>query len=167
MFVDEELRNRYQLRSVSRGMWRNVVLAVVLAGMLAGCSRGGAANAPLTAGTPSEGQVVSDRGVAGAAAGIVTGRVFTTACGGPAASSCSLRVYRGSLAFCSTMDEKSLCPTAHVDGTGHYTIRLRPGRHALIPASGNGNVVYVKPRWVVVHSGQTTTVNINGGNLMS
>ena len=110
---------------------------------------------------------MSDRGVAGAAAGIVTGRVFTTACGGPAASSCSLRVYRGSLAFCSTMDEKRLCATAKVDGSGHYTIRLRPGRHALIPDPGNGNVVYVKPRWVVVHSGQTTTVNINGGNLMS
>ncbi|HWG82234.1 MAG TPA: hypothetical protein VN686_04395 [Gaiellales bacterium] len=147
-------------------MWRNVLLGVVLAGMLAGCSRGGA-NVPLTAGTGPEGQVVSDRGVAGAAAGIVTGRVFTTACGGPAASSCSLRVYRGSLAFCSTMDEKRLCPTAKVDGSGHYTIRLRPGRHALIPDPGNGNVVYVKPRWVVVHSGQTTTVNINGGNLMS
>jgi len=146
-------------------MWRNVLLGVVLAGMLAGCSRGGA-NVPLTAGTGPEGQVVSDRGVAGAAAGIVTGRVFTTACGGPAASSCSLRVYRGSLAFCSTMDEKRLCPTAKVDGSGHYTIRLRPGRHALIPAPGNGNVVYVKPRWIVVESGQTMSVNINGGNMM-
>jgi hypothetical protein len=133
-------------------MWRTVLLGMVLAGMLAGCIRGAA--------------VVSDRGVAGRAAGIITGRVFTTACGGPAASSCSLRVYRGSLAFCSTMNEKGPCPTAHVDGTGHYTIRLRPGRHALIPAPGNGNVVYVKPRWVAVESGQTTTVNINGGNLM-
>jgi len=143
-------------------------LGLVLVGVLAGCSRGGA-NGPLTANTLSaqpEGQVVSDRGVAGVTAGIVTGRVFTTACGGPAASSCSLRVYRGSLAFCSTMDEKSLCPTAHVDGSGHYIIRLQPGRHALIPAPGNGNVVYVKPRWVVVESGHTTTVNINGGNLM-
>ena len=149
-------------------MWRNVLLGIVVAGMLAGCSRG-AANGPLTVGTRpdlSEGQVASDRGVAGATAGIIIGRVFTTACGGPAASSCSLRVYRGSLAFCSTMDEKSLCPTAHVDGRGHYTIRLRPGRHALIPDPGNGNVVYVKPRWVVVQSGQTTAVNINGGNLM-
>jgi hypothetical protein len=143
-------------------------LGLVLAGVLAGCSRGGA-NGQLTAGTlsaQSEGQVLSDRGVAGVTAGIITGRVFTTACGGPAASSCSLRVYSGSLAFCSTMNEKSLCPTAHVDGSGHYTIRLRPGRHALIPAPGNGNVVYVKPRWVVIQSGQTTTVNINGGNLM-
>jgi len=58
------------------------------------------------------------------------------------------------------------CPSARVDGSGHYTIRLRPGRHALIPAPGNGNVVSVKPRWVVVRSGQTTAVNINGGNLM-
>ena len=147
-------------------MWRTVLLGVVLAGVLAGCSRGGTANGPLTAGTLSRGQVVSDRGVAGAAAGFITGRVFTTACGGPAASSCSLRVYRGSLAFCTTMDEKSLCPTAHIDGSGHYTIRLQPGRHTLIPAPGNGNVVYVKPRWVAVESGQTTTVNINGGNLM-
>jgi hypothetical protein len=78
-----------------------------------------------------------------------------------------LRVYRGSLVFCFTMNEKSVCPMARVDRTGHYTITLRPGRHALIPAPGNGNVVYVKPRWVVVQSGQTTTVNINGGNLMS
>ena len=149
-------------------MWRNVQVGVVLVGVLAGCSRDGAIG-PLTAGTrpaSSEGKVVSDRGVAGATAGIITGRVFTTACGGPAGSPCPLRVYRGSLAFCSTMDEKSLCPMAHVDGSGHYTIRLRPGRHALIPAPGNGDVVSVKPRWVVVESGQTTTVNINGGNLM-
>jgi hypothetical protein len=111
-----------------------------------------------------------DGGVAGVIAraddGIIKGRVFTTACGGPAGSPCPLRVYRGSLAFCPTMDEKGLCPTAYVDGRGHYTISLRPGRHALIPAPENGNVVSVKPRWVVVQSGHTTTVNIDGGNLM-
>jgi len=149
-------------------MWRTILLGVVLVGVLAGCSRGGA-NGPLTAGTRpalSEGQVVSDRGVASATAGIITGRVFTTACGGPAALSCSLRVYRGSLAFCSSMHVIGPCPSARVDGSGHYTIRLRPGRHALIPAPGNGNVVSVKPRWVVVRSGQTTAVNITGGNLM-
>ena len=145
---------------------------VVLAEVLAGCSLGDGRGAGSTSGSPpalSEGQVVSDREVAigpAQADGIIKGRVFTAACGEPAASSCPLRVYRGSLVFCSTMNEKSLCPTARVDRTGHYTITLRPGRHALIPAPGNGNVVYVKPRWVVVQSGQTTTVNINGGNLM-
>ena len=149
-------------------MWRSVLVGLVLVGVLAGCSRGGA-NGPLTAGTRpalSGGQVVSDRGVAALAAGIITGRVFTTACGGPAASSCPLRVYRGSLAFCPTMSFIGPCPSASVDGTGHYTIALRPGWHALIPAPGNGNVVEVQPRGVLVHSGQTTTVNINGGNRM-
>ena len=149
-------------------MWRSVFLGLVLAGMLAGCSRGGA-NGPLTAGTrpaQSEGQVVSATGVASVTAGIVTGRVSTTACGGPAATSCSLRVYRGSLAFCPTMNTIGPCPSARVDSTGHYTIALRPGWHALIPAPGNGNVVEVQPRSVLVRSGQTTTVNINGGNLM-
>lgn len=153
-------------------MWRSALLGIVLAGVLGGCNRDGA-NGGLTGAAmpaPSEGQV-SDGSVAGATArpddGIVKGRVFTTACGGPAGSPCPLRVYHGSLAFCPTMHTKGPCPSARVDSTGHYTIALRPGRHALIPAPGNGNVVYVKPRWVVVQSGQTTIVNINGGNLMS
>src|SRR6478735_7460226 len=98
--------------------------------------------------------------------GIVAGRVFTTACGGPAGSPCPLRVYRGSLVFCARVHPIGQCPSARVDGTGHYRIALRPGRRALIPAPGNGNVVQVKPRWVVVVAGQTRTLNINGGNLM-
>lgn len=78
---------------------------VVLAEVLAGCSLGDGRGAGSTSGSPpalSEGQVVSDRGVAigpAQADGIIKGRVFTAACGGPAASSCPLRVYRGSLVF--------------------------------------------------------------------
>jgi hypothetical protein len=128
------------------------MLGVVLAGVLAGCSLGGGSGAGSTSGTLPD--------------GIVKGRVVTTACGGPAASSCELQVYRGSLAFCPTMNSSGPCPSARVDRTGRYSITLRPGRHYLIPASGSGNVVVVKPRWVAVRSGQTTTVNINGGNLM-
>lgn len=164
-------RNYSEASGVVGCMWRSLLLGVVLAGLLTGCSRGGA-NGPLTAGTLpalSEGQV-SDGGVAGVTArpddGIVKGRVFTTACGGPAASSCPLRAYRGSLEFCSKKLVIGPCPTARVDATGHYSITLRPGRHYLYPAAGSGNVVYVKPRLVVVRSGQTTTLNINGGNLM-
>jgi hypothetical protein len=144
----------------------------VLAEVLAGCSLGGGSGAGSTSGTLpalSEGQVVSDRGIAIGPAqpdGIIKGRVFTTACGGPAASSCPLRVYRGSLVFCSKMNVNGICPSARVDATGHYRIALRPGRHALISAPGNGNVVQVKPRWVVVVAGQTRTLNITGGNLM-
>jgi hypothetical protein len=154
-----------------RGMWRTVFLGLVVTGVMAGCSRGGASG-PLTAGTRpalSEAHVVSDRGVAGVTAqpdGTIQGRVFTTACGGPAGSSCPLRVYRGSLVFCPTMNSIGPCPSARVDSTGHYTIALRPGWHALIPAPGNGNVVEVQPRGVLVQSGQTTTVNIDGGNRM-
>ena len=138
-------------------MWRSVLLGVVLAGVLAGCS--------LTGGNDNMGRLSSGESIP--QYGVIKGRVFTTACGGPAGSPCPLRVYRGSLAFCPTMSVKGPCPSACVDATGHYRIALRPGRHALIPAPGNGNVVYVKPRWVVVRSGQTTTANINGGNLMS
>ena len=98
--------------------------------------------------------------------GTIEGRVFTTACGGPAASSCVTANYRGSLVFCKTMNQIGLCPSAHVDRRGHYEIRLTPGRYALIPAPGNGNVVRVKPRWVSVSEGRTT-VRINGGNSMS
>lgn len=137
-------------------MWRSVLLGVVLAGVLAGCSlNGGSDNLP----GPSSGDGVPQYGV-------IKGRVFTTACGGPAASSCSLRVYRGSLVFCSKMGQIGVCPSARVDATGHYRIALRPGRHALMTAPGNGNVVTVKARWVVVVAGQTRTLNINGGNLM-
>ena len=98
--------------------------------------------------------------------GVIAGRVFSRACGGPPASSCSLTVYRGSLAFCPSMDTIGPCPSARVDGHGRYRISLRPGWHALIPAPGNGNVVFVKPRRVLVRSGRTTTVNIDGGNRM-
>jgi hypothetical protein len=99
--------------------------------------------------------------------GIIEGRVFTTACGGPSATGCAASIYRGSLVFCSTMHVIGPCPSARVDATGHYQIKLSPGRHALIPAPGSGNVVYVKPRWVVVVEGQTQTLDINGGNLAS
>jgi hypothetical protein len=137
-------------------MWRSFLLGAVLAGVLAGCSLGsGSDNLP----GPSIGDGVPQYGV-------IEGRVFTTACGGPAASSCPLRVYRGSLVFCTKMGQTGPCPSAHVDATGHYRIALRRGRHALIPAPGNGNVVQVKPRWVVVVAGQTQTLNIDGGNLM-
>ena len=135
-----------------RGVWRSVLLGVVLAGVPTGCTHGDGSGAASTSGTLPD--------------GIVKGRVVTTACGGPAASSCELQVYRGSLAFCPTMNTIGQCPSARVDGTGHYSIMLRPGRHYLIPAPGSGNVVVVKPRSVAVRSGQTTTVNINGGNLM-
>jgi hypothetical protein len=137
-------------------MWRSVLLGIGLAGMLAGCSLGGGSdNLP----GPSSGDGVPLYGV-------IKGRVFTTACGGPAAASCPLRVYRGSLVFCTKMGQIGPCPSARVDATGHYRIALRRGRHALIPAPGNGNVVEVKPRWVVVVAGRTRTLNINGGNLM-
>jgi hypothetical protein len=137
-------------------MWRIVLLGVVLAGVLAACSlNGGSDNLP----GPSSGDGVPQYGV-------IKGRVFTTACGGPAASSCPVRVYRGSLVFCSKMNVNGICPSARVDATGHYRIALRPGRHALISAPGNGNVVQVKPRWVVVVAGHTRTLNITGGNLM-
>lgn len=64
------------------------------------------------------------------------------------------------------MNQIGRCPSAKVDVTGHYAIKLYPvGRYALIPAPGSGNVVYVKPRWVSVGMGQTKTLNIDGGNL--
>ncbi len=99
--------------------------------------------------------------------GVIKGRVLTTGCGGPfQAGGCPPTPYRGSLVFCSKMGQIGVCPSARVDATGHYRIALRPGRHALMCAPGNGNVVQVKPRWVVVVAGQTRTLNINGGNLM-
>jgi hypothetical protein len=138
-------------------MLRSVLLGAVLAGMLAGCSLGGGSGA----GSAQRPDVTGS-----APDGVIKGRVYTTACGGPAASSCPLRVYRGSLVFCPKMNVNGICPSARVDATGHYRIALRRGRHALIPAPGNGNVVQVKPRWVVVVAGQTRTFNINGANLM-
>ena len=137
-------------------MWRSIAIGVMLVGVLAGCSLGGGSdNLP----GPSSGDGIPQYGV-------IKGRVFTTACGGPAASSCPLRVYRGSLVFCSKMNVNGICPSARVDATGHYRIALRRGRYALSAAPGNGNVVQVKPRWVVVVAGQTRTLNISGGNLM-
>jgi hypothetical protein len=136
-------------------MWRSFLLAVVLAGVLAGCSLGNGGAA----------RQLPD--VTGSGNGIIKGRVLTTACGGLLLTAgCAPTPYRGSLAFCSKKLVIGPCPSASVDARGHYSISLRPGRHYLVPAPGNGNVVYVKPRWVVVQSGQTTTVNINGANLM-
>jgi hypothetical protein len=114
---------------------------------------------------PTDGRSTSSHGPT--AKGTIEGRVFTIACGGPAAASCIPHNYRGSLVFCTTMNEIGPCPSAHVDGTGRFEIKLRPGRYALIPAPGKGNVVWVKPRWVSVGEGRTTAMNINGGNTMS
>jgi hypothetical protein len=138
-------------------MWRSVLLGVVLAGMLAGCRL----ESQDSAGTkPASGDGIPQYGV-------IEGRVVTTGCGGLYLSGgCGPTPYRGSLVFCTKMGQKGVCPSAHVDARGHYRIALRPGRHALTPAPGKGNVVWVKPRWVVVVAGHTQTLNINGGNLM-
>jgi hypothetical protein len=100
----------------------------------------------------------------GAVKGTLEGLVFTTACAGPAASSCPRRSYRGSLVFCKKMGQIGFCPSARVDARGRYEITLRAGRYALIPAPGTRNVVIVKPRWVSIAGGRVTTLDINGGN---
>ena len=144
-------------------MWRSVLLGVVLTSVLAGCS--------LTSGNDNMGRLSSGDGIP--QYGVIEGRVVTTACGGLLLSGgCEPTPYRGSLVFCTKMGQTGMgqtgiCPSTRVDATGHYRIALRPGRHALMPAPGNGNVVQVKPRWVVVVAGHTRTLNINGGNLMS
>jgi hypothetical protein len=123
---------------------------------MSGCFGGSSTPSTELRSTPTHTQVAD---------GTIEGRVFTTACGGPAAASCTSRNYRGRLVFCKTMNQIGLCPSARVDRTGHYAITLRPGRYALIPAPGRGNVVVVKPRWVSVVPGRTT-VSIDGGNSM-
>jgi hypothetical protein len=100
----------------------------------------------------------------GAVKGTLEGRVFTTACGGPAASSCRRQAYRGSLVFCKRMGQIGFCPSARVDGRGRYAITLTAGRYALVPAPGSRNVVMVTPRWVWIAAGRATTLDINGGN---
>jgi hypothetical protein len=137
--------------SVLRDMWRSVLLGVVLAGLLAGCSLGGG----------------SEAGSGAPTTGVVQGRVVTTVCGVIRMPGGCMYPYRGSLVFCSKMGQIGVCPSARVDASGHYRIRLPRGRHALIPAPGSGNVVSVKPRWVSVVGGQTQTLNINGGNLQA
>jgi hypothetical protein len=133
-------------------MRRTALIAtlVSLSMLASGCLTGSSA--------PSTGRPVAKQ--------TIEGRVFTTACAGPAAQSCATHNYRGSLVFCKTRNQIGPCPSARVDAAGRYAIRLRPGRYALIPAPGKGNVVAVKPRWVSVTAGRTTTVNIDGGNSM-
>ena len=104
----------------------------------------------------------------GPSKGTIQGRVLTTACGGPVVKdTCPPTNYRGSLLFCRTMNQIGFCPSAQVDATGHYQIVLKAGRYALIPAPSSGNVVGVKPRWVSVDIGQTTTLNIDGGTTLA
>jgi len=96
--------------------------------------------------------------------GTISGRVFTTSCGGVVGDGgCAPANYRGSLAFCRTMNEIGPCPSAHVDPIGHFRISLVRGRYALVPAPGQGNVVSVTPRWVSVGIRQTKTIDIDGG----
>ena len=99
--------------------------------------------------------------------GTITGRVFTKACGGPVMSSCDPTPYRGVLVFCRTMNEIGPCPSVRVDSKSHYRIALKPGRWAILPAPESGNVVGVRPRWVIVGSGKTTTLNIRGGTQLA
>ena len=82
------------------------------------------------------------------------------------ATGCAPSVYRGSLVFCHTMNQIGFCPSARVDANGHYRIKLRPGRYALLPAPASGNVVYVRPRWVTLAAGEYASLVIDGGNLM-
>jgi hypothetical protein len=100
----------------------------------------------------------------GPSKGTIRGRAFTTACG-PLSGSCGQTPYRGSLVFCRTMNEIGPCPSARVDASGRFQIRLMAGRYALVPAPGRSNVVDVTPRWVTVGMGQVKVITINGGSL--
>jgi hypothetical protein len=124
-------------------------LAVVASGCL-----GGPSASPATSGgsTPTR----------GFSKGTIQGRVSATACG---VIACNPTPYRGSLVFCRTMDQIGPCPSARVDADGRYRIALPGGRYALLPAPGAGNEVAVKPRWVSVGAGETTTLDIDGGSL--
>ena len=151
--------NRLEAHAVEQNTMRRRALTATLLSLpllVGGCL--GSSSPPQTGvrSTPASGLVTK---------GTIEGRVFTTACGGPAATSCARHNYRGSLVFCKTMKQIGFCPSVRVDRTGHYEIRLKPGRYALIPAPGKDNVVMVTPRWVSVSAGRTT-VSIDGGNSM-
>jgi len=133
---------------------RVIAILVSISVSASGCLGGSSPPSGSQGSTPSRGAVK----------GTLEGRVFTTACGGPAASSCRRQTYRGSLVFCKRMGQIGLCPSAHVDDRGRYTITLRAGRYALVPAPGRRNVVMVTPRWVWIAAGRVTTLDINGGN---
>lgn len=135
---------------------RVIAILVSISVSASGCLGGSSPPPGAQGSTPSRGAVK----------GTLEGRVFTTACGGPAASSCRRQAYRGSLVFCKRMGQIGLCPSAHVDDRGRYAITLRAGRYALVPAPGRRNVVMVTPRWVWIAAGRVTTLDITGGNAM-
>jgi hypothetical protein len=137
------------------------LLALVIGSLAAGCFGG--------AGSSASDRPAATRpaAIAPKVASKVEGRVFTAVCVGRSAARCAPTPYRGSLVFCRTMSQIGLCPSARVDRRGDYEIELPgAGRFALIPAPGRGNVVFVRPRWVVVSPGQTLRLDIDGGNLM-
>jgi hypothetical protein len=136
-----------------------LVIPMLLAtGLLAGGCLGGSAPPPDQRSTLEHGP----------SKGTITGRVFTRACGGPVVvSTCDPTPYRGVLVFCRTMNEIGLCPSVRVDANSGFRITLLPGRWALLPAPQSGNSVGVKPRWVTVELGKTTTLNIRGGSQLA
>jgi hypothetical protein len=71
--------------------------------------------------------------------------------------------YRGELVFCRTMNQTGICPAARVNPHGRFVITLPRGRYALIPAPGKGNIVNVKPRWVVIGQRPTGSLTIHAG----
>jgi hypothetical protein len=89
------------------------------------------------------------------------------ACSRPPAEGRRRPDYRGSVAFCRTMNQTGPCPSARVDAKGNCQIKLKPGRYALIPTLASGNVVYIKPRWVTLAAGALASLAIDGGNLAS
>lgn len=152
-----------------RGIGLLLVAAVVLvSGACNGSSSAtkakGSASPPLSSGThakkPSS---VVMHVIAGVSVSIVSGRAFTSECAPRLSSKCVATPYRGYLNFCSSMNQIGPCPVARVEASGRFTIDLRPGTYALLPAPGRNNVVAIKPRWVSV-TAPRTLLEVTGSN---
>jgi hypothetical protein len=141
-----------------------VLCTLVVLGLIASGCFGSSSTHPGSSGGKAGHQLAGHQ-----LAAMLTGRVWTSDCGGPPPPSnagCAPMNYRGSLVFCRSMNAKGSCPSARVDSRGHYKIALpRTGRWAVIPAPGAGNLVFVKPRWIYVRVGRTAVLDIRGGNL--
>jgi hypothetical protein len=133
-------------------MWRSVLLGVVLAGVLAGCSLGG-----------GSGKAQSSDGGAGSGRGTVSGLVVTEGGHLPAPGESDVRPARNASVLVTGTDTSGAKVERHLtcDSHGRFTVTLRSGRYTFLAQIFPANPTHPR-KSVVVEPSQNLHIVLKG-----
>jgi hypothetical protein len=133
-------------------MWRSVLLGVVLAVVLAGCSLGS-----------GSGKAQSSGGGAGTGRGTVSGLVVTEGGHLPAPGESDIRPAKNASVLVTETDTSGAKVERHLtcDSHGRFTVTLRPGRYTFLAQIFPANPTHPR-KSVVVEPSQNSHIVLKG-----